>query len=438
MRFQFIHAADLHLDTPFTGMHRVDASLVDTLRDATTQAFENLVEAALERSVAFVVIAGDVYDGPAQGVRAQLAFRNGLDRLAQAGIQSFVVHGNHDPVEEGWSAVRKWPTGVTVFGTGAVTTVPVVRDGQILAMIHGISYPRRAVSDNLALGFRRDPAGCFQVGVLHCNVGANADHAPYSPCTIEDLMASKLDYWALGHIHLRQNLHEKGPWIVYPGSLQGLSPKPSEHGAKGALVVDVDDQQVTGVEFVPLDVVRFDEVEIDIAGIADVAGLLDELVEAARAQAAVHDGRAVVLRVSLTGRGVVHRDLCQGHTRRVSEVSTKPWQPYIRDYVLDPARAVLASRTQTIWLDVVEDRTSREIDVESHRGRGDFAADLVATVDSMLAAPATTAELIATHLDSFPARDLRRLLGDALDAAPTDDEIRSALEVALDRFTEVE
>ena len=104
MRFRFLHAADLHLDTPFTGMRRVDASLVATLRDATTRAFDNLVNAALEHSVAFVVIAGDIYDGPERGVRAQLAFRNGLDRLAQAGIRSFVVHGNHDPLEDGWSA----------------------------------------------------------------------------------------------------------------------------------------------------------------------------------------------------------------------------------------------------------------------------------------------------------------------------------------------
>ena len=423
MRFQFIHAADLHLDTPFTGMHRVDARLAATLRDATTQAFENLVAAALERSVAFVVIAGDVYDGPARGVRAQLAFRDGLDRLARAGIPSFVVHGNHDPVEEGWSAVRRWPDGVTVFGAEAVATIPVERDGQTLALIHGISYPRRAVSENLALRFRRDPAECFQVGVLHCNAGANADHEAYSPCSIGDLVAAGLDYWALGHVHLRQCLHENGPWIAYPGSLQGLSPKPSERGAKGALVADVDGLRVTRVEFVPLDVVRFDEFEIDITGVPDVAGLLDALVEAAQERAATHDGRAVVLRVSLTGRGAVHRDLRRGH---------------IRDFVLHPARTVLASANQTVWLDTVDDRTSPEIDIEALRGRGDFAADLVETVDSMLATPAARSELIAAHLGDLPSGDLRRLLGDAVDAAPTDDEIRSALDVALDRVTEVE
>jgi DNA repair exonuclease SbcCD nuclease subunit len=261
------------------------------------------------------------------------------------------------------------------------------------------------------------------VGVLHCNAGANADHAPYSPCSVEDLVASGLDYWALGHVHLRQVLREGGPWIAYPGNLQGLSPKPSERGAKGALLVDVDDGRVASVDFLPLDVVRFDEFEMDVAGIADVAGLVDDLVEAARERAATHDGRAVVLRVSLTGRGAVHRDLRHGH---------------VRDYVLDPARTALASATHTVWLDAVEDRTSAEIDVEALRGRGDFAGDLVETVNSVLATPAARSELIASHLDDLPRGDLRRLVGDAVDATPTDEEIRSSLEVALDRVAEVE
>ena len=423
MRFRFLHAADLHLDTPFTGMRRVDASLVATLRDATTLAFDNLVNAALEHSVAFVVIAGDIYDGPERGVRAQLAFRNGLDRLAQAGIPSFVVHGNHDPVEDGWSAVRKWPDGVTVFGSESVATVPVERDGQRLALIHGISYARRETKDNLALGFRRDQAECFQVGVLHCNAGAHADYAPYSPCSVDDLVRAGLDYWALGHVHLRQFLHEGGPWVAYPGNLQGLSPKPSELGAKGALLVDVDDGQVASVDFLPVDVVRFDAFDLDIAELVDVAGLIDALVGAARERAATHGGRIAVLRVSLTGRGAVHLDLRRSH---------------VRDQVLVPVQTALASATPAVWLDAIDDRTRPELDVAALRGRGDFAADLIATVDSLLATPAGRADLIASYVAGLPGGDLRQLLGTAVDAAPVDDEIRRALEMALDRVTATE
>ena len=423
MRFRFLHAADLHLDTPFTGMRRVDASLVATLRDATTRAFDNLVKAALEHSVAFVVIAGDIYDGPERGVRAQLAFRNGLDRLAQAGIPSFVVHGNHDPVEDGWSAVRKWPDGVTVFGPESVATVPVERDGQTLALIHGISYARRETRDNLALGFRRDRAECLQVGVLHCNAGAHADYAPYSPCSVDDLMSAGLDYWALGHVHVRHFLYEGSPWIAYPGNLQGLSPKPSELGAKGALLVDVDDGQVASVDFLPLDVVRFDAFDLDIAELVDVAGLIDALVGAARERAATHGGRTAVLRMSLTGRGAVHLDLRRSH---------------VRDQVLVPVRTALASATPAVWLDAIDDRTSPELDVAALRGRGDFAADLIATVDSVLATSAGRADLIASYVDGLPSGDLLQLLGTAVDAAPPDDEIRRALAIALDRMTATE
>ena len=423
MRFRFLHAADLHLDTPFTGMRRVDASLVATLRDATTRAFDNLVKAALEHSVAFVVIAGDIYDGPERGVRAQLAFRNGLDRLAQAGIPSFVVHGNHDPVEDGWSAVRKWPDGVTVFGPESVATVPVERDGQTLALIHGISYARRETRDNLALGFRRDRAECLQVGLLHCNAGAHASYAPYSPCSVDDLMSAGLDYWALGHVHVRHFLYEGSPWIAYPGNLQGLSPKPSELGAKGALLVDVDDGQVASVDFLPLDVVRFDAFDLDIAELVDVAGLIDALVGAARERAATHGGRTAVLRVSLTGRGAVHLDLRRSH---------------VRDQVLVPVRTALASATPAVWLDAIDDRTSPELDVAALRGRGDFAADLIATVDSVLATSAGRADLIASYVDGLPSGDLLQLLGTAVDAAPPDDEIRRVLAIALDRMTATE
>ena len=423
MRFRFLHAADLHLDTPFTGMRRVDASLVATLRDATTRAFDNLVKAALEHSVAFVVIAGDIYDGPERGVRAQLAFRNGLDRLAQAGIPSFVVHGNHDPVEDGWSAVRKWPDGVTVFGPESVAAVPVERDGQTLALIHGISYARRETRDNLALGFRRDRAECLQVGLLHCNAGAHADYAPYSPCSVDDLMSAGLDYWALGHVHVRHFLYEGSPWIAYPGNLQGLSPKPSELGAKGALLVDVDDGQVASVDFLPLDVVRFDAFDLDIAELVDVAGLIDALVGAARERAATHGGRTAVLRVSLTGRGAVHLDLRRSH---------------VRDQVLVPVRTALASATPAVWLDAIDDRTSPELDVAALRGRGDFAADLIATADSVLATSAGRADLIASYVDGLPSGDLLQLLGTAVDAAPPDDEIRRALAIALDRMTATE
>ena len=60
---KFVHAADIHLDSPLRGLERYEGAPVDELRGATRRAFENLVDLAIEDEVAFVLLAGDLYDG---------------------------------------------------------------------------------------------------------------------------------------------------------------------------------------------------------------------------------------------------------------------------------------------------------------------------------------------------------------------------------------
>ncbi|EQD56849.1 metallophosphoesterase, partial [mine drainage metagenome] len=138
MSFCFIHAADLHLDTPFKGIERVSPVIGEALRDASLKAFDALIDLAEKRNAAFVLLAGDIYDGPERGVRAQLRFYNGLKRLSDMSIHSFVVHGNHDPLNAGWSAIRDWPQLATIFGHDTIGSVVVERDGVQLATVHGI------------------------------------------------------------------------------------------------------------------------------------------------------------------------------------------------------------------------------------------------------------------------------------------------------------
>lgn len=113
MRFRFVHASDLHLDSPVEGIARTlnaPASIREALRDATLDAFDALVQLCTEREAVFLLLAGDVYDGIDRGLRGQLRFFQGLSKLSDAGIQVFVVHGNHDPVEPGgWTAIREFP-----------------------------------------------------------------------------------------------------------------------------------------------------------------------------------------------------------------------------------------------------------------------------------------------------------------------------------------
>lgn len=364
MRFRFLHAADLHLDTPFTRLTGVSERVAQALRDASLHAFENLIDTALAEEVAFVVLAGDIYDGSERGVRAQLTFRDGLARLADAGIPTFVAYGNHDPLDEGWSAIGSFPSGVTVFGSGEVETHPVHIDDTLVATVSGISYARSAESDNLALRFPPVKGKGFHVAVLHANVGGVGDHESYSPCSLDDLRAGGYDYWALGHIHRRAELGDGKPLVVYPGNLQGRSPKPSELGPKGAVVVDVDGKRATS-RFVALDAVRFDRVEVAIDGLwlDDLEGAL---IDAAADAVERAEGRPVILRADIVGRGDLHDQLAP-QARRVE--------------LLERLRDLSRNADPFVWWDALRWRTHPGIDVAERAAGDDFIGDLLREVE---------------------------------------------------------
>ncbi|MEB3188068.1 MAG: DNA repair exonuclease [bacterium] len=358
--FRFIHAADLHLDTPFAGIGKVSERVARLLQEASLEAFDALIELTLAEDAAFLLLAGDLYDGAQRGIRAQRRFEQGLRRLDERGIATFIVHGNHDPLG-GWSAVREWPSRVTVFGSAAVQAVPVVRDGETIATVHGLSHDRPHVTENLALRFRRTEAPGIHIGLLHANAGAQGEHAPYSPCSVEELAAIGLDYWALGHVHRRQILSRQ-PWVVYPGNLQGRHPGPGERGAKGALVVEVEGTHLREPRFVACDRIRFETFSIDIAPFDDVTSLLRALQERADEVLASHDGQGLILRAELVGRGLLYSDL--RYPGRLEEM-------------IDDLRREYDRPGSLLWWEDLRNAAASPLDRDAIRLRGDFSARLL-------------------------------------------------------------
>ncbi|RIE00640.1 metallophosphoesterase family protein [Cohnella faecalis] len=220
--FTFIHAADLHLDSPFRGLDRADGAVRDRLRESTFAALRRLTALAKREKADFVVLAGDLYDASDRSLKAQLRLQRELEELTREGIGIFVVHGNHDP-ESGRQAKLALPEGVHVFGSDEVECFPAFRrDGRLAAHVYGISYPTPSVSDNLALRFRKREGAPFHLALLHGNVDGQPGHDNYAPCKLSELTAAGFDYWALGHVHDRRTVHEY-PHVVYPGNLQGRS-----------------------------------------------------------------------------------------------------------------------------------------------------------------------------------------------------------------------
>jgi len=362
--FRFLHTGDLHLDSPVEGLSsEAPSDVLALLRGATTEAWRRVVRTAIDQHVAFVVVAGDVFEVASPTLLGQSRFRDGLAELGAAGIRSYVVHGNHDPLDgRAWAPSLRFPAAVHRFGTAPGESVPVERDGREIARIHGQSYARGAVTENLASGFRAHPAAPFSIGLLHTNVGDRPDHGNYAPCSVEDLRASGMDYWALGHIHQPGQVLADPP-AYYCGIPQGRDP--GELGARGCYLVDVDSTGRPTARFVATDVVRWHPLELPIAGLTD-----DEALQAAcraavdRAVTASED-RSLVVRLRLTGRAPLHANL-------------------VRTGYLDDLRLLLNEERGTapplVWIESIRDATRPEIDIDARRDAPDFVGDFLRTV----------------------------------------------------------
>ncbi|MBS1149798.1 MAG: double-strand break repair protein Mre11, partial [Myxococcaceae bacterium] len=293
-----LHAADLHLGSPFKGL-AAQGELARVFADCTFDAFTRLVDLAIAQQVDGVLLAGDLYDQKDRSLRARLHLKQQLQRLDAASIPSFLVHGNHDPLD-GDPGGLALPPSVKVFGAG---WEEVELPGYC---VQGISFPTPEVKQNLSAAFgRRGPKPT--IGLLHCNVGGQAGHSDYAPCTLQDLERAGLDYWALGHVHTRAQYPLAGNALAaYPGNLQGRHV--NEPGERGALLVTLDPARELAptTRFVCLDTVRWHRLELAIDEVDSIDALIElGLTAIARAAGAVPS----VVRLQLTGRGPLHPQL---------------------------------------------------------------------------------------------------------------------------------
>ena len=301
---RFVHAADLHLDSPFRGSADARPALKDRLQSATLGALERVVGHTIGAKADFLIIAGDLYDSKDRSLRALVAFRKQMERLADRNIPVFIVHGNHDPLN-GWGSSFQLPANVRTFGS-RTDTEPFLRFGREVAQIVGVSYTRERVTDNLASSFTAAPDAPYSIAVLHANIGHQAGHADYAPATVDDLVTAGFNYWALGHVHTRSILAKEPAMVVYPGNTQGRNPR--ESGPRGCYQVDVDTHGRAHLEFVDTSVVRWAHIELSIRDCAGMDQLVDSMLREARNASAGFDGPTVV-RCTIRGNGVLHRDL---------------------------------------------------------------------------------------------------------------------------------
>ncbi|MGD9678658.1 MAG: exonuclease SbcCD subunit D [Vulcanibacillus sp.] len=303
---KFIHAADLHLDSPFKGLIHIPENIYKEIQNSTFQAYDKIIEYCIEHKVDFLLLSGDIFDLEERSIKAQIYFLKGLEKLNNYGIKVYLIHGNHDPLDDLLKTNVKWPANVYSFSSEKVEEHIFSKDNVNVASIYGRSYPNKAFKENIVQDYIVRDTNLFNIGLLHTNVDGNKEHDSYAPTTLSELKKSAIDYWALGHIHKGKILSDKAPTIVYSGNPQGRNIK--ETGLKGCLLVEVDKSNISSIKWLTTSRITWEQFDIDISETESYDQLVN-VIESKLEKLLFNSEFPLIVRINVLGRSDLHFEL---------------------------------------------------------------------------------------------------------------------------------
>ncbi|OCC16102.1 DNA repair exonuclease family protein YhaO [Dissulfuribacter thermophilus] len=417
MKFSFLHAADLHLDSPFSTYSNLPTTLKDALLNAPFKALQKLVNFAIKDRTSFLCLSGDIFDSMELGLRAQTRFLMEIERLYKAGIKVFICFGNHDPLGSSSLSVNL-PKNCFVFPSENLESFDIEPITGVRCKISGISYKRRDEKRNLSRLFGKltPKQDQFSIGMLHTNCGGISSHYNYAPCTLNDLKGAPIDYWALGHIHKMTILSDSNPFVGYPGVIQGRSFK--ETGPKGCFRVQVEGQKVK-VEFIPLDTIRWTVTECVLSQektkeeiFETISRVLNSFLNNMPDQSPLH-----IVRVVLSGKAFLKETI------------------YKEDLLFDIKEAlndIFFSVNTGLWIDEIVDKTTCPMDIEELKIGTDLVAEILRTMDHVQKDNETLEQLRKVLDPIYRRREISRFL-----SPPGEEEFLTLLNEARDLLLEL-
>jgi len=357
---KFLHAADLHLDSPLVGLESYAEAPVAQLRQATREALKNLVKLACDEQVDFVLLAGDIYDGDWKDYNTGLFFAAQMAVLREHRIKVFLISGNHD-AESQISKDLTLPENVFQFLRRKPETTRLETETEGFAL-HGQGFAQRAVEQDLSQAYPRGERNLFNIGLLHTCATGREGHEPYAPCTVDGLRSKEYQYWALGHVHARECLWQADPVILFPGNIQGRHVR--ETGRKGCTLVTVENSTVTRREERALDVLRWAIGRVDATGAQTPRQVFERAGKVVRAEKERSDGLPLALRVEIAGA-------CDAHPHLLAD----------REATLNEIRAVARDQGgEEVWIEQVKIKTRPLAGREAALQSNSFLSGLVKAI----------------------------------------------------------
>jgi DNA repair exonuclease SbcCD nuclease subunit len=196
------------------------------------------------------------------------------------------------------------------------------------------------------------------------------------------LTSKGYDYWALGHIHNREEVL-RDPFVVFPGNIQGRHIR--ETGAKGATLVTVEGGEITAITHRPLDVLRWAHCQVDLDGCESSDDMYERVRHSLEKEQDLAENRTLAIRVELTGSSTLHAELLSQHAH---------WTQEFR---------ALAASLGDLWLEKIIFKTRRFTSLQEVTGEENPLAGLLHSIDGLDLAPDMLLDLVP-EIASFKAK----------------------------------
>lgn len=304
---KFIHIADVHFDNIFATKHK---EFREILRNALYESFRKAINICIEKEVHALLIAGDLFESSLISFRTERFIIKEFKRLEEHGIKVFYTIGNHDVGINKQRREIEWPKNVHIFDSDNVETLINFDDKSgIKYKISSCGHISHNESRNLIPLFPKREKGTIHIGLVHSMV-TNAtvidNDCYYLPCTSADLESKNYNYWALGHIHKRQQIGDES--IYYAGNPQGLKSK--ETGEKGVLYVEIHVDGLTNVEFVETSNLKWLDINIDISTVKSNDKLMELIItELNKNGINKETSKEYIPKISLVGSSILKQSL---------------------------------------------------------------------------------------------------------------------------------
>lgn len=278
----FIHCADIHFDTAFSGLSPVKAAI---RRDELRQTFLKILQLCQEKEVDGLLLSGDLFDSTRVTDETVAFIKHAFGQVPDLPI--FIAPGNHDPYMPGTRYDgTAWPSNVTIFKEQQITKHTFVTRKGVPIHVYGAAFTTPYLEKNLLENFAvpaNERTG-FHLMTLHGDTVGTGQSSVYQPITMNSIAQTHLDYLALGHKHTASQPEKQGQtYFSYSGTPEGRGF--DEAGEKGIWYITLTKEEgaeeaTLQSQWISCAARRYETITVDVTGCASHQEVIDRVAAA--------------------------------------------------------------------------------------------------------------------------------------------------------------